>query len=221
MADSAVLAKLKEAAAKTPPPYPPNPQSRYQYVDACKVNILAFRNTYPLNWAEYIRSPSPPDHQDLRAFNKWAKSDDAPVEFRGHFRRYLNMRYSGTRIPRGVVVAAVVNDQFYVSYSLCNFDSGERWNRHIALWKAMRRIVELELSPCPVIDVRLIREGADDPGKIGEFNPVPVPLEEGLLPWIEQYPQSALPNVIGFTKRLFAKYSDSDIALSDLLPVAV
>ena len=125
--------------------------------------------------------------------------------------RLVDDKLRDCRRPRGVIVAAAISDVLYVSYSLCNFASGDEWNKHIALCKAMRRV---KIKPCPAVYV-----SADD--GIPKITPSPKCSYNDLGEWVDQFPQSTRSAVIRFTKRVIEQHlADKSVLITDILPVA-
>ena len=136
--------------------------SRSKYLAECQTNIALFKEEYPLHWVEYVRGKRPPNYDELMQLKKWTRNaapfftEGCELDIRSFaplLHQLVDEKLHDCRRPRGVVVVAVVLEKLYISYSLCNFSAGERWNKHIGLWKAMRRIAHLKILPCPAIKV--------------------------------------------------------------------
>lgn len=215
MPDSSLISKLKESAAKQRVSKHASPSDRRSYIRECRDNITGFREKFPIHWFEYIRaSHRPPDYFDLLALKSWLRENgnQMTAEVLSLTHRLANQRLATCLCPRGVIVAALVLDKLYIGHSLCNFAAGDRWSRHIALWKAMKRIFVAE--PCPVVSVSAA--GKEAKLVLIDYSTA------NLVKWIEQFPDSAKKSAVKLTRRVLEQHLDTEsITLADLLPVII
>ena len=177
------------------------PPNRAQYVQECQASVTQFKTVYPLHWIEYIRGNRPPDYTKLLEIKKWLGTFGDPWILTpnpnvGRVHQLIAKKLHKYRRPRGVVVAAIVLEKLYVSYSLCNFAAGDQWNRSIALWKAMQRITKLEIDPCPMVEVNINMVLAEHEA------------DNDYITWTLQFPSSARSTVVRLTRRVIGQYLD-------------
>lgn len=223
MADSPVITALKKQVTQQPVAKSTVPLDRKTYIRDCRDNIAKFRATYPTHWSEYIRSDRrPPDYHDLLELKSWLREHGKQHMMVGMLllaHRLANQKLASCRRPRGVVIAAIVLEKLYISYSLCNFAAGDQWNKYIALWKAMKRIEKhqtqdrpLTIKPCPVVGI--LSEGKEDKLVLADYKP------SDLIEWLEQFPSSARKSAVRLARRIFEQhFDDKSITPTDLLPI--
>jgi hypothetical protein len=240
MPDSPVITALKEKVAEVKEiaaeveriAADRGPSTRSHYIEVCKDTIKIFKESHTYYWIEYIRSnngSSPSDlYTGLLDIKSWLRDKDT-LEHNASARdrlisRLVDEKLHRYRRPRGVIVVAVsgtpVSFKLFVSCSMCNFSSGDKWNRHIALCKAMSRICSREVEPCPAISVSIefnAKENYDGP-KMTDSGCSPTDLAE----WIDQFPQSSRSTVIKMTRRILSQHiTDKSVLAADILPIVI